>query len=138
MKRILLWIGGGLNLLFFVFHLTMPGMGGWDIALAGLPAGFRSVIYILNASIAMTLLAFAYLSIFQWKGIASTGVGRAVAICIAAWWLARIGEGVFFDGITGGLVLYAICLVVAALYVAAILLPSGARQASSKPAAASS
>ncbi len=132
MKRILLWIGGGLNLLFFVFHLAMPGMGGWDQVLAGLPAGFPSVIYILNASIAMTLLVFAYLSILQWKGMATTGMGRAVAIGIAAWWLARIGEGIYFDGFNaGGLVLYAICLAVAALYVAAALLPSRAPQVQS-------
>ncbi len=126
MTRILLWIGGGLNLLFVVLHVTM---NAWVQSLSGITADDRAIIYILNASIAATLLVFAYLSIFHWKGLASTGVGRGAAICIAAWWLARIVEGVVFTGIAAGAwVLYAICLAVAGLYVAAIFLPSGARQ----------
>ncbi len=131
MKRVLLSIGGGLNLLFAVFHLMMPA-AGWDQAMAGVDPAFRSIVYILNASIAVTLVVFAYLSIFQAKGMATTGVGRAAAIGIAAWWLARIGEGIYFDGIVAGaFVLYAICLAVAVLYLAAALLPSRAPQAQS-------
>ncbi len=129
MSRILLWIGGGLNLLFAVFHAMMPG-AGWDQAMAGVDPAFRSIVYILNASVAATLLVFAFLSIFQAKGMATTGVGRAAAIGIAAWWLARIGEGIIMDGVANGAwVLYAICLAVAVLYVAAVLLPSRAPKA---------
>ncbi len=128
MIRTLLWIGGGLNVLFAALHLTMAFSTGGPGA-ASLSADLRATMTTLNVSLALALIAFAYLSIFQWKGLSSTTIGRAIGVCISLWWLARIAEEVAFYGLgPGSWILVALCLVIAALYLIPVVVPASSNR----------
>jgi hypothetical protein len=63
MNKILLRIGGVINLLFVLFHLAMVKPIGE--VLAPLSSDIRATVSTLNIHVAFTLLIFAYFAIFR-------------------------------------------------------------------------
>ena len=111
MNKILLRIGGVIDLLFVLFHLAM--VKGIGIALAPVSTDIQAIVHMLNIHVAFTLLIFAYLAIFQWRDLLATRLGNITAIAIALFWFLRGINEVVFDGLTapGTLLWVGLCLV---------------------------
>ncbi len=98
MNKILLRMGGVINLLFVLFHLAMVRPIGE--ALASLSPDIQATVHTLNIHIAFTLLIFAYLAFFRWRDLLTTRLGNITAIAISLFWFLRAINQVVFYGVT--------------------------------------
>ena len=121
MNKILLRIGGVINLLFVLFHLAM--VKGIGIALAPVSTDIRAIVHMLNIHVAFTLLIFAYLAFFQWRDLLTTRLGHITAIAIALFWFLRGINQVAFYGLTapGTLMWVGLCLVFGLLHLIPVI-----------------
>jgi hypothetical protein len=118
----LIKIGGVINLLFVVFHLSFWKLFDWPQGLASLSADNRALMQVFDIHTAYVVAVFGVLSLAFAKEISTTKLGRAVGIAIAAFWILRAVNQVTFWRISApeSWVIIAVCLAVAALY----LIPS--------------
>ncbi len=119
MNKILLLIGGFVNLLFSLLHLTLGKALNWSETLSCLTLDNRATIYTLNIHLAFTCLVFAYLSLFHRKDMLTTGIGRAITAAIGLFYILRAASQVIYNGLSApgtpfGLILF---LSVSLLYV---------------------
>jgi hypothetical protein len=120
MNKMLIRIGGGIDLLFVLFHLAMVKPIGE--VLAPLSLDIRATVSTLNIQVAFTLLIFAYLAIFQWRDLLTTRLGNIIAIAIALFWFLRGGNQVVFYGLTAAnMPLFGLCLVFGLLHVIPVM-----------------
>ena len=103
MKRTLLFAGGLLTFLLTLFKLAMPYLFHWQEAIGPSAAGMWSILFAENLGISLLLLFFSYMSIFQWRDLLSTGLGRTVMLCMGTLWIFRtVAELLLFKiGIDG-------------------------------------
>jgi hypothetical protein len=115
-------IGGVINLLFAVFHLSFWKIFDWGQSLEPLSSDDRAIMQVLNIHTAYVLAVFAILSFAFSNEMNTTKLGRSVGIAIGVFWILRAVNQAVFWGLSsiGSWVLIAVCLVVAALY----LIPS--------------
>ena len=130
MNKILLRIGGVIDLLFVLFHLAMAK--GIGIALAPVSTDKQAIVHILNIHVAFTLLIFAYLSFVQWRDLLTTRLGHITAIAIALFWFLRGINQIAFYGLTapGTLLWSGLCLAFGLLHLIPVIrewknVPSG-------------
>lgn len=95
MNRILLLVGGMLNLVLAVFKIAMPHLFHWKEAMGSGKAFMWSTVYAENLGISLLLLFFAHMSTFQWKELLETGLGRTVMVSIATLWIFRASAEIF-------------------------------------------
>lgn len=121
MNKILLRIGGVINLLFVLFHLAM--VKGIGMALAPVSTDVQAIVHMLNIHVAFTLLIFAYLAIFQWHDLLKTRLGHSIAIAIALFWFLRgINQVAFYGLSTPGTLMWAgLCLVFGLLHLIPVI-----------------
>ena len=100
MNKILLLIGGIINLVFSLLHLTLGKALNWSETLSCLTPDNRATIYTLNAHLAFTCLVFAYLSLFHRKDMLNTGIGRAVMAAIGLFYILRAVNQVVYNGLS--------------------------------------
>lgn len=110
MNKILLLIGGILNLLFSLLHLTLSRALNWNETLSCLTPDNRATIYILNAHLAFTCLVFAYLSLFHRKDLLTTGIGRAVTAAIGLFYVLRAVNQAAYYGLSAPGTLFGVIL----------------------------
>jgi hypothetical protein len=119
MNKILLLIGGIVNLLAAVMHLTLPKASNWKDTLSSLSLDNAATMYTLNVHVGFTCLIFAYLTLMHRKEMLETNLGRAAMAGIALFWVLRAINQVLFYGLnapnTGFWVIF--CLIVSLLYV---------------------
>ena len=106
--------GGVISLLLGLNHLVYWLAPGWTESLAVLPDDGAGIVQSLNASIAATMFVFAFVSLFHARALHEPGLGRALSVGIALFWVARAAEDVLFFGFSPAGV--AIFLAIAALY----------------------
>jgi len=112
--RNILVIIGGINFLFFgLFHLSFWHALDWKNELVKLTEINSNVMQMLNIGISVFLLSFGFIMLVYRNEILHSGLGRALLIIFALFWLARlIGEFAFSGGsIVFGIVLF-LCVVV--------------------------
>ena len=107
--------GGVISLLFFVLHVLFWQMLDWPRSLAVLPADGAGIMQTLNATVAVTMLLFGYVSLFRARALLRPGLGRALSLGIALFWVARAVSGAVFLGFGPDAMTF---LVIAALYAA--------------------
>ena len=101
LKNILVIIGGVNFLLFGLFHLTFWHGLEWKNELVKLTQLNSNVMQMLNIAVTVCLLAFGLIMLFYRTEILNTGLGTALLITFALFWLARlIGEFAFPGGST--------------------------------------
>ena len=121
MKQTLLVIGGGLNVLFGLLHIWL----GWEFHHAThLSPDDRALMEMLNVGAILFVFFFAYASFFCRKELLSTALGKAVLVLILLTYLSRAIEEVILPP-TFSIVIFAACLLVAGVYLAAILWKGG-------------
>jgi hypothetical protein len=118
MNRILLFTGGLLNLIFALFKTAMPYFFHWREAMGSSPASMWATLFSENLGISMLLLFFAYMSIFQWRGLLMTGVGKTIMLSIGALWVYRAAvELLIFEiGVDGAWWRFVLFLAIAVMY----------------------
>ncbi len=138
MNKILLRIGGVINLLFVLFHIAMAKP--INEVLGPLSPEFVTTVHILNIHVAFTLLIFAYLTIFHWRDLLTTRLGNVTAIAIALFWFLRgINEIVFYGLTAPGTPLWGgLCLAFGLLHLVPALrewknVPNGAQRPAVNP-----
>jgi hypothetical protein len=89
-------IGSLYNLLFAVFHLLFWKIFKWDMELSKLSFLNRAVMQVLNLCLTFCFLLFSYISFFHTSELLTTGLGHAVLVGIAVFWLLRAAEQVIF------------------------------------------
>ena len=115
-------IGGVINLLFVIFHLSFWKLFDWRQSLMSLSSDNRAIVQVLNIHTAYVLMVFAILSFIFSDEMSTTKFGRSIGITIAAFWILRSVNQAVFWGISSieSWMIIAVCLVVAMLY----LIPS--------------
>lgn len=115
----LVQIGGVINLLFAVFHLSFWNLFDWQQSLASLSSEDRAIMQVLNIHTAYVLMVFFSLSLVFSNEIISTKLGRMVGMGIAGFWILRAVNQAVFWGLSfaGSWVIFAVCLGIAALYI---------------------
>ena len=108
--------GGVISLLFFILHVQFWPALDWPRSLTVLPADDAGIVQTLNATVALTMLLFGYFSLFRARALITPGLGRALSLAIALFWVARAVSGTVFFGFS--LVEVVIFVAVAALYAA--------------------
>ena len=95
------WVvaGGVYCLAFALFHLAFWKLFGWRQDLRSLTAVNRAVVQILNLCLTFAFLVFAFVSLLYPSEMTGTGLGRALLLLIAAFWLLRAVEQVIFFGL---------------------------------------
>ena len=116
MNKIFLRIGGVINLLFVLVHISMAKP--INEVLGPLSPEFLPIVQMLNIHVAFTLLIFAYLVIFQWREMLTTRLGNVTAIAIALFWFLRGINQIAFYGLAapGTLLWVGLCLVFGLLH----------------------
>ena len=116
MNKILLRIGGVINLLFVLVHIAMAKP--INEVLGPLSPEILPIVHMLNIHVAFTLLIFAYLAIFQWRDLLTTQLGNVTALAIALFWFLRGINQIVFYGLTapGTLLWIGLCLVFGLLH----------------------
>jgi len=98
MNKILLIIGGIINFLLVLFHLSFWKIFNWSESLSCLNFMDRAVMQTLNVHIAFVVLFFSVVSIFYFKELLSTGLGKLILISISGFYFLRsLNQIIFFD-----------------------------------------
>lgn len=128
-SRTCLLIGGILNTLFGLFHLSFPWLLRWPEQLGNMSSANRALLYTLDSWIILVLLLLGCVSIFHRSDILATALGSTLMLSISGLWLVRSGaEVIFFRlGVDGAWWRLLIFLILAGLYALAFLRKSSAR-----------
>jgi len=116
MKSIFLTIGGVFQILLVVLHIFIF----FGIASSTeLGTDTKVSSHIFNAAVTVTVMFFAYISLLRKQDLLNTGFGRIVCWFIAIFYLQRG----FVEALLRGfdIVNLGLCLVIAALYIIAVL-----------------
>ncbi len=118
MNRILLLAGGLLNLSLALFKIAMPYLFRWREAMGSSAASMWPTLFSENLGLSMLLLFFAYVSVFHWRELLLTGLGKAVLLSISALWVYRatVELLVFRIGVDGAWWRFTLFLVVGLVY----------------------
>ncbi|MCJ7432935.1 MAG: hypothetical protein MUO77_05550 [Anaerolineales bacterium] len=115
----LVQIGGVINLLFAVFHLSFWKLFDWQQSLASLSSEDRAIMQVLNIHTAYVLAVFSILSLVFPNEMSDTKLGRIFAKAIAGFWVLRAVNQAVFWGLSfaDSWIIIAVCLAIAALYI---------------------
>jgi hypothetical protein len=128
MGSTLLTIGGVVQLLILALHLAM--FFGFASA-ATLPADVKPTLHIFNAAVT-TLVAFvAYVSFFRKRELLTTGLGRAVCLFVAVFYLQRAVVEVVVRAFDP--VFFPILCAIAAIYAVAAFAPARPARETAQP-----
>ena len=89
-------LGGIFNIGFAVFHILFWRLFDWKRDLASLTFINRQIVQILNLSLTLVFLIFAYVSLFHTAELLGTSLGRALLLMISVFWFLRAAEQVLF------------------------------------------
>jgi hypothetical protein len=117
MSRMLLTVGGIVNVLFGLFHIFL----GWQIQMApGLQPNLRGLLQALNVGGTLMIFFLAYASLFRRSDMLSTGLGRSTQVLAILLFWTRAGEELVLFSFTP--VIFFSCLATGGIYVAVLLL----------------
>ncbi len=123
MSRIILFMGGLLNFALALFKIAMPYLFHWRDAMRASATSMWSTLYAENMAVSILILFFAYMSIFKWQELLTTGLGKAVMLSIGVLFVYRATVEVFLYkiGVDGAWWRLALFLVMALAYLVPLL-----------------
>ena len=92
MNKKLIIIGGVFNFLMALLHLLIVKQLNWAETLSCLSETNRIVMYMLNNHVALTAFIFFYISIFHYKELVTTKLGKAMLISMSVFYFLRGAE----------------------------------------------
>lgn len=118
MNKILLIIGGIINVMMVLFHLSFWKIFNWSENLKCLNFMDRGIIQVLNVHVAFAVLVFAVVSIFYYKELISTKLGKIMLISISVYYFLRAANQLIFFDITvrSSTIIFIGCIIIGAIY----------------------
>jgi len=116
--RLMLTVGGLVNLGLFAYHAMLWRMLDWKMTLAPLDEQNRIIVQMLNIGVMVMLLLMAHLSLFHKKALVETRLGKTVLIWFMLFYLVRAADELIFYKfkiVPSGLIILA-CVIVAVIY----------------------
>jgi len=97
MMETLIKAGGLYNLILVVFHLLFWQLFNWKDDLRSLSFNNRAIMQVVNLSLTLVFVLFAYVSLAQVDALLTTPLGKSLLVFMALFWLARcVMQVVFF------------------------------------------
>jgi hypothetical protein len=122
MNRMLLMIGGVVNVLAVLFHLSFWSLFNWPADLSSLAPINRGIMQTFNVQIIGGFVLFAYVSIFHWPELISTRLGKVVTISTTLFYLIRVANQLlFFEMGLVSIIICVLCLGIGAIYLVPFL-----------------
>ncbi len=98
-NKVLITVGGILNILLALFHLSFWKAFNWKAELANLSVVNSNIMQMLNIAVCVILLSFGYLLLVNRKEIINTRIGKTILFILSLFYFVRlIMEYVFPDG----------------------------------------
>ena len=123
MNKNLLIIGGVLNLFGFIFHAMFWKLYGWPENLLCLSHDDQARMQVLDIHLMLVFALFAYASLFHYKAMLSTALGRGVAWSIVLFYFIRIiNQLVFWDAfLVRSIAIMVACLLLVVIYLVPLI-----------------
>lgn len=96
MNETLIKIGGFYNILLIIFHVLFWRIFNWQEDLKTLTFLNRSTMQVLNISIILVFVIFAYISFTHTNELLNTPLGNTLLVLISIFWFARATQQVIF------------------------------------------
>ena len=112
-KRILLRIGGGISIIFMVFHASFNWLFNWSQALQVLSASDRGILLTFNLIGVLMLFYSVVVTLRFTHQLLENAVGSSILLFFSGFYLVRIFSEVAFFGFAGAksVFIIGICLV---------------------------
>ncbi len=95
--EILVIAGGYYNIALVIFHLLFWRIFDWDTDLRSLSFLNRAIMQVLNISLSLVFLIFAWLSLAHPQALLDSALGNQLLLLMALFWFARaVQQLVFF------------------------------------------
>ncbi len=122
MNKYLLICGGVINLLLAGFHISFWKIFNWPESLVSLSPVNLGIMQVINIHLAFVILVFAYISIFCYRELLSTKLGKSIVVSIILFYILRgVNQLIFWDIAMPNSALIALfCLFVAGIYARAL------------------
>jgi hypothetical protein len=123
MRKIVLYAGAVITLLFVLLHGLFWKLGDWPDQLSKLTRDNSGIVQMLNVASIYTLLFGAGISLVLAKKPTLVFVEKAFLLFMAGYYVMRIAFGLPFFGFSmEEAIVWAVCLIVAACYLLAFRL----------------
>lgn len=120
MRKILLYTGAGITLLFALLHGFFWKLGNWPEQLSTLTPDNSGIVQMLNVASIYTLLCAAGISLALAHKPSLVFVEKAFLLFMAGYYVMRVAFGLPFFGFSlEEVVVWAVCLSVASCYMLA-------------------
>ena len=97
MNESLITIGGIYCIAFAVFHLLFWRIFNWGEDLRSLSFLNRAIMQVLNLTLTIVFISFAYISLAHTNELLTTPLGKSLLIFISLLWFARAAmQPIFF------------------------------------------
>ncbi len=122
MNKYLLICGGVINLLLAGFHISFWKIFNWPESLVSLSPVNLGIMQVINIHLAFVILVFAYISIFCYRELLLTKLGKSIVVSIILFYILRgVNQLIFWDIAMPNSALIALfCLFVAGIYTRAL------------------
>lgn len=123
MRKIFLYTGAGITLLFALLHGLFWKLGNWSEQLPKLTPDNSGIVQMLTVASIYTLIFGAGISLVLAKKPALVLVEKAFLLFMAGYYVMRIAFGLpFFGFCVEEAIVWAVCLIVATCYLLAFWL----------------
>ena len=97
MMELLIKLGGVYNIILVVFHLLFWRIFNWKDDLKSLSFLNEQTMQVLNLSLTIVFVMFAYISLVHSNELLTTPLGKSLLFSMALLWLARTAmQAVFY------------------------------------------
>lgn len=97
MMETLIKLGGIYNIILVVFHLLFWRIFNWNDDLRSLSFLNKQTMQVLNLSLTIVFVIFAYISLVHTNELLATPIGKSLLFSMALLWLARTAmQAVFY------------------------------------------
>lgn len=96
MMESLIKLGGIYNIILVVFHLSFWQIFNWEDDLRSLSVLNKSTMQVVNLSLTIVFVIFAYISLVHTSELLSTPLGKSLLVSMALLWFARSTMQVIF------------------------------------------
>jgi hypothetical protein len=92
----LIKLGGVYNISLVVFHLLFWRIFNWKEDLRSLSFLNRAIMQVVNLSLTIVFIIFAYISLVHTNDLLSTSLGKSLLTFMALFWFARSAMQIIF------------------------------------------
>jgi len=96
MNETLIQVGGLYNITLVVFHVLFWRIFDWKNDLQSLTILNRAIIQVLNISLTIAFVVFAYISFVHTEELLNTKLGFSIVILMSLFWFARALQQIVF------------------------------------------